>query len=283
MALASEGRFDEVARAVAEVPVDERPGTARMAVQRTAPDRYGALLAAAVDPELATAVGDHIELPWTKAPNAQGALAARRRAVELGPDRAEHHDNLARALAADGQIDAAVAAWERAAAIAPAQPSYRLAPLRALVAADRLADARTRAGTIAETARKRDEVDALLLASSAAAIAGETDAAVTLAKEARALRPGDGRIAFAVADRLAEAGDREAAARAYAELLACGAHGRLWHRHEVAGKLVGLADDAVAAKLVGAALDVKRDCTVKPEEHASYLYDLRKQLANVAP
>ncbi|MGK4302236.1 hypothetical protein, partial [Klebsiella pneumoniae] len=75
-------------------------------------------------------------------------------------------------------------------------------------------------------------------------------------RDARALRTGDGRLAFLVAQRLAEAGETRAAAEAYAELLACGAHGKPWHRHEVAGKLLGLAgtsEDAHASVL--AAID----------------------------
>jgi hypothetical protein len=65
------------------------------------------------------------------------------------------------------------------------------------------------------------------------------------------LVPADGRRAFDLAHRQAEAGDTAAAARAYAELLICGAHGKPWHRHEVAAKLAALgpaAKFALAAK-----------------------------------
>jgi hypothetical protein len=94
---------------------------------------------------------------------------------------------------------------------------------------------------------------------------------VKLAQAARAQRPGDGRLVFEVAVRLADAGDRTAAAELLAELLVCGAHGRPWHRHEVAGKLVELG--------VAAVLDAKRACDPPdPADLAGYVDTIRGKL-----
>jgi SWI/SNF-related matrix-associated actin-dependent regulator 1 of chromatin subfamily A len=274
------GRHDGVARLIVDAPLDHRPQLAWHAAADARPAMFAALIDAAVEPELPAAIGDRIE----RESGPRDALAARARAVALGPERAEHHDAHARALAADGQLESALAAWDRALAIAPAQPAYRLAPVRAFVAAGRDGEASARARSIAEAARARGDADALLVASSAAAIAKEPPTALALAREARERRPGDGRIAFTVAERLAEAGELGAAAEAYAELLVCGARGRPWHRHEVAGKLVALATDAASAKLVGAALDVKRACTVSEARNlAHYVDGARKRLATLAP
>jgi hypothetical protein len=60
----------------------------------------------------------------------------------------------------------------------------------------------------------------------------------------------------------------------YAELLACGAHGRAWHRHEVAGRLLQLGDRAI----VRAALAAPRPCTtVEPDDLATYVDTLRAE------
>nr|MBA3541967.1 hypothetical protein [Deltaproteobacteria bacterium] len=57
----------------------------------------------------------------------------------------------------------------------------------------------------------------------------------------------------------------------YAELLVCGAHGRAWHRHEVAAKLVALARDATAADVVRTALDAPRACAAVDVEELTQL------------
>jgi hypothetical protein len=73
-----------------------------------------------------------------------------------------------------------------------------------------------------------------------------------------------------LAQRLAEAGDKAGAGRAYANLLVCGAHGRPWHRHEVAAKLQELGADGLGA------LDDKRSCEpVDATDLAGYITALR--------
>ena len=69
-----------------------------------------------------------------------------------------------------------------------------------------------------------------------------------------------------------------AAADAYAELLVCGAHGRAWHRHEVAGKLLTLSGTSTDARaVVLAAIAEKRACTtVEPDNLTTYVTGLQQ-------
>ena len=267
----ADGKHADVAREIAAAPAPERPALAYRAAVDTAYDALTALGTAAVEPELAAVAGDRLEQERGPA----SALAVREHAAKLAPDRAEPHDALARALAAANRIDDAIAAWDRAAALAPAQASYRLAVFRLLVAADRLEDARSRVTALAAAAR--GDVDALLVASSAAATVKDGTRAVALAREAQKLRPTDGRLAFTVAGRLVEAGEQRAAADALVELLVCGAHGRAWHRHEVAGQLAALPRPLVIAALDRFEARAKRPCIpVAPDDLATYTSALRK-------
>ena len=141
------------------------------------------------------------------------------------------------------------------------------------------ARARTRVLALAVAARESKDAEALLAASNAAS-AVDPALAATLAQEALALAPADGRFAFQLAARLAEAGDPGAAAETYGELLVGGRHGRPWHRHELAGKLIGLATDRASAQLVLAALDRERPCpAIEPADLATYVAPLRAKLA----
>jgi thioredoxin-like negative regulator of GroEL len=236
------------------------------------------MLARGSGPELATAVAEAARArAWSR------RRWPRANARRVGPGSRRAPGRPRPALAAAGRIDDALVAWDRAAAAAPAQPAYRLAPIRALVALDHRARARTRAVAIIEAARTGGEVDALLTASASAAAIGDAPQAVELARHAQRKRPGDGRLAFTVAERLVEAGDRATAAAGFSELLVCGAHGRPWHRHEVAGRLVALATDAASARLVIAALDARRTCTpIDPPDLARYVETLRGKLAELA-
>ena len=278
--LAGGGNIAEAAGAVAAAPLDARPALAE-AVARAAPgERLDELArAAGGEAELLAAVADRIERERGSA----AALPIRERAAQAAPDRAEVWDALGRARAAAKKIDDALAAWDRAAAAAPAQPIYRLAPIRALVAAGDPTRARARAGEVAREARASGDAEALVTASNAAAAAGDGEQAIALAREARAARPGDGRLAFLLGDRMAGAGDPGGAARAWAELLMCGAHGRPWHRHEVAGRLLRLAQ-AGHAQAVATALGAAPGCeTVDPSDLVSYVAELEKQIAGAAP
>ena len=60
---------------------------------------------------------------------------ARERAVTLDASVAESWDALGRARIAVGKIDDALAAWDHAIDLAPAQPAFRITPIRALVIA----------------------------------------------------------------------------------------------------------------------------------------------------
>ena len=277
-ALAAAGRLDAAAAAVATAPLPERPALARRAAAlapAAAIDRFASLSTVHGGVELLAALADRLEAER----GAEAALPLRERAARAAPARAELADALARALAAAGRIDAALAAWDRAAAAAPAAPAYRLAPIRALARAGLSGRARTRAMAAVARARRARAADELVVASSAAAAAGDAALAARLAHEARAARPGDGRLAFLVGERLAEAGDRAGAAEVWFELLVCGAHGRAWHRHEVAGRLVGLADGPAAARTVARALSARLPCpAADPDGLASYLDGARNQI-----
>jgi tetratricopeptide (TPR) repeat protein len=266
-------KHDDVARVIAAAPLAEQPRLAHRAVE-DAPVESLALLATAGSIEVALAAADRLE----QAQGPAAVLAARERIATLDPSIAEYWDALGRARIAAGQIDEALAAWDRAIAIAPAQPAFRIAPIRALVIAHQPQRARARAEVLAGEARKRADVELVVTASSAAAAAGDSKRAVELAREARGLRTTDGRLAFGVAQRLAEAGETKQAADAYAELLVCGAHGRAWHRHEIAGKLQTLAGtSADAHAIVVAAVGAKRACeTVEADDLSQYVTALSR-------
>lgn len=265
------GRYAAAAARIAAAELPERPALAFRAASDAPAKALTALAAAAVEAELAAAVADRLE--QDRGPKA--ALAAREHAAAAAPDRAEHHDALARARLAAGQRDAALAAWDRATELAPLQPQYRLAPIRALFALGERERACARAAAIAATA---SDVERWLVAARAAAACGDHARAIELARAARDLRPGDGRLAFHLGERLAEAGD-PGAARAYADLLICGAHDRAWHRHEIAARLVALATDPAASRRVREALDAPRACPpVDTPELTGYLESLRTKL-----
>jgi len=266
------GDHAEVARVLAAAPLPEQPRLAHRAVA-DAPVNALAQLATTGPVELALAAADRLEP--IEGPAA--VLAARERIVTLDAAVAEHWDALGRARIAAGKLDDALAAWDRASEIAPAQPAFRIAPIRALAMAGS-PRALARADALAKQARASKDVELLVTASAGAAAASNAKLAIELAREARALRTTDGRLAFLVAQRLAEAGEVRAAADAYAELLVCGAHGRAWHRHEVAGKLLALAGTSVDARArVLAAIDAKRECaTVEPDDLMTYVEGLRR-------
>jgi tetratricopeptide (TPR) repeat protein len=265
------GRYIAAAARIAAAELPERPALALRAASDAPAEALPALAATAVEPELAAAVADRLE--HDRGP--EEALAARERAAAAGPDRAEHHDALARARLAAGQRDAALAAWDRAAELAPLQPLYRLVPIRALVALGDRERACARAATIAVAA---GDVERLLVAATAAAACGDHPRAIEIARAARDRRPSDGRLAFNLGERLTEGGD-PAAARVFADLLICGAHGRAWHRHEVAARLVALATDPSASRRVLEELDAPRTCPpVDTPELADYLGSLRTKL-----
>ena len=273
---AASGKGAEVARAIAEAPVQDRPGLANRAVAEAPPTALDALVADA-SLEVAVAIGDRLERERGPA----AAVAARTRAAALAPDDADVHDKLALALVGAKRLDDAIAAWDRAAALVPAQPSYRIAPVRALVLADQRDRARARVAALATAARAANDPEELATASNAAS-AVDPALAVALAREARDHKPGDGRFVFQLAARLAEAGEVAASAATYGDLLVCGTHGRPWHRHEIAGKLIELAKDKPTAQLVIAALDAKRACApVEPADLATYVEPARKRLAAI--
>jgi tetratricopeptide (TPR) repeat protein len=265
------GRLAAAATRIAAAELPERPRLAFRAASDAPADALPALAAAALEAELAAAVADRLE--QDRGPRA--ALTARERAAAAAPDRAEHHDALARARLAAGQRDAALAAWDRAAELAPLQPVYRLAPIRALAALGDRERACARAATIAAAAR---DVESLLVATTAAAACGDHARAVELARAARDLRPGDGRLAFTLGERLADAGD-PLAAQQLADLLICGAHGRAWHRHEVAARLLTVAKDPASSRRVLDVLDAPRACSpVDTPDLTGYLESLRTRL-----
>lgn len=275
------GKFAAVAARIAAAPLPDRPTLAFRAVADAPPQALEPLAAAAAEAELATAVADRLE----ERAGPKAGLAARQKAVAFAPERAEHHDTLARAYLDANQLEPALRAWSEAAALAPLQPAYHLMPIRALVAAGDAARACARAAALAE--RAPGDVERLLLASNASAACGDFPASVTLAAAAKDLRPGDGRLVFTWGERLADAKDARAAA-VLVELLACGAHGRPWHRHEVAGRLLRVIEDEPAAAAsegalrVRAALDAPPPCAPdgppEPQDLAGYVQGLREKL-----
>jgi hypothetical protein len=262
------GNHLDVAKLTNAAPLPEQPRLAHRAVA-DAPVEALAPLADAGSIEIAIAAADRLEPMQGPA----AVLSARERIAAQQPAVAEHWDALGRARIASGQLTEALAAWQRAVELAPAQPAFRIAPIRALAIAGDTKRAKFQAEKLANAARNAADVELLVTASTGAAAAGDPTLAVALARDARALRSADGRLAFLVAQRLAEAGEVNDAAHAYAELLACGAHGRAWHRHEVAGKLLTLAGASDAAKtIVRAAMAAKRTCEpVEPDDLKQYL------------
>lgn len=263
-AAAAAGKVAEANALVARAPVEQRTALAHRLVALAPAARLPAIGADA-PLEVAVAAADRLEHTL----GAAAALAARARASTLAPDDADLLDALARSLVAVGRLDDAVAAWDRAAAIAPAQPAFRLAPIRAL--ASQPSRTKPRVDQLVDEARAQSEPEPYITAAHGAVAAGDPQRAVAVMREARAKRPTDGRLAFELALRLVDANDRPAAIEAFVELLVCGAHGRPWHRHEIAGKLVAL--DATAAR---AALDRERDCApAAPDDLATYVAQLR--------
>lgn len=274
----------DVVALIAAAPLPERPTLAFRAVADTPADALGALADAAASNtatlDIAVTAADRIE----ELRGPAGARGARERIAEVEPGVAEHWDALGRARIAAGDTGGALAAWDKAIAIAPAQPSFRVTPIRALVIAGDRARAKQRAAELAAEARTGKDPERFVTASAGASAAGDTALAAKLAREGHALRPTDGRLAFLVGERLAEASDRAGAAEWFTELLVCGAHGRPWHRHEVAGKLLGLASDAAGAKLVLAALDAPAGCApVEPADLATYVDPLRTRVRAKLP
>lgn len=260
---ARRGDGPAIERVIAQTPLPEQPSLAYRAVSDAPVTSLPTL--ARESAELAAAAARRIE--ETQGPAA--ALGPRERWVYLDPADADAWDAVARSRIAAGHVDDALAAWDHAIAIAPAQPAFRVAPVQALVLAGEHARAKQRATTLATEARRARNPE-LLVAASAAASHVDASLALALARDAQAIRPSDGRLAFLVAQRLAEAGDSLAAARAYTALLVCGAHGRPWHRHEVAAKLQELGSATRTA------LDETRTCeAVDAADLAPYLASLR--------
>jgi tetratricopeptide (TPR) repeat protein len=260
--LARRGDLAAIDIALAAAPLPERIPLAHRAVADAPLEQIARLRANS--PELTVAAADRVEQEHGPA----AARALREQAIALEPDVADHWDALGRARVAAGAITEAMAAWDRASELAPAQTSYAVTPIRALVIAGEHDRARLRAARLARSARTRAEVELHVAASSGAAAVGDAALALALAREALQLRPGDGQLAFLVAERLADTGDRAGAARAYAALLVCGAHGRPWHRHEVAGRLLALGDRVNVQR----ALAEKPACApIDPDDLAHYV------------
>lgn len=260
---ARRGDIELLQTLVAAAPIEQRPRLAHQAASFIDSKLLVALGRAGVD--FATPVGELLENRLGIA----AALDVREYAVTLAPDDADAWDALARSRFVAGRTEEAIAAWTSAATLAPAQPVFRIKPIEMLVAANQGAWARSQADKLAAEARSTTNVELRITASAGASHVDPT-LALALAREALALRPGDGRIAFLVAQRLAEASDPAAAARAYADLLVCGAHGKPWHRHEVAAKLQQLGAHAARA------IETKRDCDVpEPSDLAPYVETLR--------
>lgn len=294
-AAAAAGKLDEASALVTRAPIEQRIALANRLVAHAPAARLTAI-AREAPLEVAIAAADRVE----QTAGAAAAVDARQRASSLAPDDADLLDALARSLAAAGRLDEAIAAWDRAAAIAPAQPAFRIAPIRALAASSaeptgvsgqrtdasadptRVSGARTKARVdrLVDEARAGDEPERYITAAHAAVAAGDPARAVTVMREARAKRPSDGRLAFELALRLVDANDRTTAIDAFVELLVCGAHGRAWHRHEIAGRLVALASDVASKQHALAALDRTWTCTpAEAADLATYTTALRAQLA----
>ncbi len=262
-AAARRNDLPELYRLIAAAPIAERPRLAHRAVREVRAEIVHAVPDGG--PELATAAADLLE----QAGGPGEAIGPRERLVELTPEDADAWDAVARSRIAKGRLEDGLAAWDRAIAIAPAQEAFRLAPIKALLAVGIPSRASERAATLARDARASKNVELLVIASAGAALVDQA-LALALALDAHALRPTDGRLAFLVAQRHTDAGDKASAARAYAILLVCGAHGRAWHRHEVAAKLQELGADGLTA------LNATLPCEpVEPADLATYTAALR--------
>ena len=260
-ALSALGRADEVHRELANAAIHIRPELAVAAIG--ASKNVEELVA------LPTA-GPEVLLAAARAEGISSTIAVRvlRRATELDRQNADLWIALAEAEEVEGEIPAAIAAWDRAAALAPGAQRPVLAPIRLLASVGDNAKAVLRALKLSADARAKKNAEALHLASLAFRYAGDVSRAVAHAEEAVALRPGEGRLQSELAHRLEEAERVPEAAKVLSRLLVCGSRGRPWHRHEVAARLVALVGaDAVATEVAAVACAV-----VDPE-------GLRSQLA----
>ncbi|MBI2893678.1 MAG: hypothetical protein HYY06_09015 [Deltaproteobacteria bacterium] len=266
-ALAAAGRDADVVLEVSRAPIDLRPELARAAARAAAaPDRLAQ--AGRGSSEILRALADRAR--GEGGPAASARLLAGAAALE--PRDAALAQTLAQDLAAAGDLDGAIDAWDRAAALAPAAERPCLEPIALLVGAGRSSDARARSEALARAARSGGDADALARASAGAAAAGDRALALALAREAQGARPSDGRLASILADRLEEAGKHSEALEALVRLFVCGAHGRPWHRHDLARRLAALARssgqaDALEARLRAAPSESR--CTpTRPDELA---------------
>jgi len=259
-ALSALGRTDEVHRELANAAIHTRPELAVAAIGASKN----------VEELVELPAGPEVLLAAARAEGISSSTAARllRRATELDGQDADLWIALAEAEELAGEPRAAIAAWDRAAALAPGAQRPVLAPIRLLSSMGDDAKAVFRAQKLSVDARSTKNAEALHLASLAFRYAGDRPGAVTHAEEALALRPGEGRLQSELAHRLDEANRIPEAAKVLSKLLVCGSRGRPWHRHEVAARLVALVGaDAVATEIAAVACDV-----VDPE-------GLRSQLA----
>ncbi len=242
-ALAALGRVPDVHREIGSISLHIRHDAAAAAVSSSS---NVAELAASPDagPEMLLALSRSDGIAPSK------AAELLRRATTLNPHNAELWIALAEMEEAAGDVRVAIEAWDRAAALAPGAQRPILTPIRLLASVGGGTSALERAAEIRGRARDKNTSESLHLASLASRYAGDHAMAVTLAKEALALRPGEGRLQSELAHRLEEAKRIPEASKVLAKLLVCGSRGRPWHRHEVAARLVALLDeDALLARL----------------------------------
>ncbi len=259
-ALAWLGREAEAVREVAIAPLDQRAAVARAAAGASRnPSRLAA--AAKASPETLWSLAERAR--HEHGPDASARLL--QQAADLAPRDAALLEALAEDLSAAGEDERALAAWDRAAALAPVAQRPRLEPIALCVRIGRRREARRRAEVLAASARAIADADALARASVAASAAGDAALALHLAREALDARPGDGRLALGLAERLEQAGRTSEALSALARLFVCGAHSRPWHRHELAVRMGSLARERGGVVALEPLLRRAEECGTPPD------------------
>lgn len=270
--LAEAGEIARATELISSQPLDQRRELAAHLARQLEPDAMKTIATATTDGDILFAVAEVVEDRTGSA----SAIEWWQHAVRTNPDKAEPLDRLAIALVESDQIDAAVSAWDAAARVAPAQPRYLWSAITALARHGQDDQATLRASAHAERARAQASPEALLAAAESSARANHPLEAANLVAEARALRPGDGRLTFELGDRLLAADQIERAVSEWVDLLICGARGRPWHRHEIGARLETVAQSPSGARALAAELNREHSCKpVEPDDLVSYVDRLR--------
>jgi tetratricopeptide (TPR) repeat protein len=200
----AQGRLDE-AKADADTVLGTLPDEVAARCLALAVQARRDPVAAIAATEAALAKGPHPALHALLATTAVqvGRLAAARAAVDaIDPAATDDagvqawaHVQKARVLAAQGDLDEAIAAFDRALGLVPQAPAIQMERIRTLVAAKRFADA---SAAVSALVRERpQDPEAQLLQADVAIQSGDGDVALQVIEKLAAALPKDARVSIA--------------------------------------------------------------------------------------